>query len=207
MMFPDHCLRVCPGSNAAWQSGVMRLAVFRTCAFQAAPLTLRHKQTHNTWSSACHEAANTFNEASAWRARLGLCTYVDKSALNERHQMSRCAGGFFFPFFPPPPTEKCWQRARWQGWNEHSVCYVPGVHRAAHSADPGPWIFIVYHAFICVCLCACVCVCDWESQCGSESPAGVWGKKQQEAENPCCLWISVSEQEAEHRAACACALS
>lgn len=53
----------------------------------------------------------------------------------------------------------------------------------------------------------CVYVCDWESQCGSESPAGVWGKKQQEAENPRCLWISVSKQEAKHRATCACALS
>lgn len=41
----------------------------------------------------------------------------------------------------------------------------------------------------------CVCVSLGMPACGSESAAGVWGKTQQEAENPCCLWISVSKQE------------
>lgn len=53
------------------------------------------------------------------------------------------------------PTEKCWQRARWQGWNEHSVCYVPGVHCAARTADPGLNIY----SPSCVHLCMFVCVC------------------------------------------------
>lgn len=53
------------------------------------------------------------------------------------------------------PTEKCWQRARWRGWNEHSVCYVPSVHCAARTADPGLNIY----SPSCVHLCMFVCVC------------------------------------------------
>lgn len=53
------------------------------------------------------------------------------------------------------PTEKCWQRARWQGWNEHSVCYVPGVYCAARTADPGLNIY----SLSCVHRCMFVCVC------------------------------------------------
>lgn len=82
--------------------------------------------------------------------------------------------GFFFL------TESA-DRAQWQGWNEHSVYYVPGVHCVARTVDPGLNIYSL-SVFICVCLCVCVCARESESQCGCKSPAGVWGKKQQEAE-------------------------
>ncbi len=53
------------------------------------------------------------------------------------------------------PTENCWRGAWWQGWNEHSVCYVPGVQCAAHTTDPGLNIY----SPSCVHLCMFVCVC------------------------------------------------
>lgn len=53
------------------------------------------------------------------------------------------------------PTEECWQRAWWQGWNEHSVCHFPGVHSAAHPADPG--LNIYSPSVVCPCMFVCIC--------------------------------------------------
>lgn len=127
--------------------------------------------------------------------QFGLCQAHSWTSLPKQTASDKQMCKFFVS------TEKCWQRARWQGWNEHSLCYVPGVRWAAHTVDPGLNIYSLS------CVHLCMCLCYWESQCGSESPAGVWGKKQQEAENPLRLWISVSKQEARHCATCACALS
>jgi len=101
-------------------------------------------------------------------------------------QMCKC---FLFSFsFPQKSADR-----ELSGRVETStVCVMSPAYIVLHIPPILAWIFIVYHVFICVCL----CVCEWESDCGSKSPAGVWGKKQQEAENPCCLWINVSKHEA-----------
>lgn len=102
---------------------------------------------------------------------------------------------FFFSSKMSADRELC-------GRTEMSMVHVMSpVNTVLHIHPILAWIFIVHHVFICVCLYVCVWV--GKTVCGSESPAGVWGKTQQEAENPRCLWISVSEQEARHRAACA----
>lgn len=155
-----------------------------------------------TTPEACHATANTSNECCERQQETATGTLGcghrrvvrGQVCLNEQYQLSRCASLFVFFLIP---TVKCWRRARWQGWNEHSACYVPCVHCAAHTANPGPNIY----SSSCVHLCMSEYVCVWLGKpvCGSESPAGVWGKKQQEAENPRCLWISVSKQEVRHQ--------
>lgn len=62
-----------------------------------------------------------------------------------------------------------------------TVCIMSPAYIVLHVPSILAWIFIVY---LCSFVYAYVCVCarKSESQCGCKSPAGVWGKKQQEAE-------------------------
>lgn len=78
----------------------------------------------------------------------------------------------------PPPKKSADIEHSGGAENEHGVS--PPVNTAARTPNPGLYIY----SPSCVHLCMFVCARRGKQVCGSESPAGVWGKTQQEAENP-----------------------
>lgn len=161
-------------------------------------LRWRHKQNTAPGALAGQAATDKWDEYSDGTAPIWAHRQV---GLNEHYQISRCEKRCFFFF----NTKYCWQRVWWQSWHKYSVCCIPSVHCAAHVAIPCQNIY----SLSCSSVYVWVRVCVWRGaggERGSKSPAGVWGKKQQEAENPCCLWINVSKQEARHHVICASVL-